>query len=359
MTWETKILELELTTKCNASCPQCSRNYYGGAVWHSLPLIELNLNWIREKFSAEFLSTLKQIRLVGTYGDPCLAKEFIPIVKWLKSCTQAQLFISTNGSLRTVNWWKELANSLSDQDRVVFGIDGLEDTNHLYRRGTNWKKIISNLSVFNQQGGKSIWQYIVFQHNQHQVEQAREFSKTLGCYGFAIKTTNRFINKKHEKIDQQPVLDKNEKIVYWLKLPTLPAYQNIGYEKYQDAVSTHGTYENYLKHTTISCEALKNKYLSVSAEGLVLPCSWLQDRLYGHEAESHPDRQKLFNLIDQTGGKEKINLNYTNIKDIINGNFFKSLQQSWTNENRLERCASMCGECNSFAGSYSNITKYI
>jgi MoaA/NifB/PqqE/SkfB family radical SAM enzyme len=354
-----KIIEVELTTKCNLACPQCSRNYYGGKTWPSLPLVELDLKWCKEKLSEDFLSNLSQIRLVGTYGDPCMAKDFIPIVKWLKTVTSAQLFISTNGSLRTVKWWKELAQILGDQDRVMFGIDGLEDTNHLYRRGSNWNKIIENLMSFNNNGGKSIWQYIVFEHNEHQVEQARALSTKLNCHGFAVKNTNRFVNKKHQLVDSHPVLNKKDQVVYWLKLPSSVRYQNQGYKNYQESITHYGSYENYLKQTKISCFALHNQQLVVSAEGLVLPCAWLQDRLYGYEVEDHTDRQKLLDLIDQAGGWESVNLNHTSLESILNGNLFKLIQESWTNNHRLERCANMCGEMNTFGSSYKEIVQHL
>ena len=51
-------IEFELTTRCNASCPQCIRNYYGGKTWHTLPIVDLGLDWIREKFTEKTLSEL-------------------------------------------------------------------------------------------------------------------------------------------------------------------------------------------------------------------------------------------------------------------------------------------------------------
>jgi MoaA/NifB/PqqE/SkfB family radical SAM enzyme len=321
-------------------------------------MTELTLCWLQEKFSQEFLSNFKQIRLKGTYGDPCIHQDLIPIVRWLKQVTQAEIVISTNGSLRTVKWWRELAQVLTDRDRVMFGIDGLEDTNHLYRRGTNFKKIINNLSAFNQAGGKSIWQFIVFQHNEHQIEQAEQLSKKIKCHGFAVKDTNRFVNKKHELIDEFPVVDKKDKIIYWLKLPKSLKYQNSGYDSYKQSVLKFKSYQNYLEVTEIKCAALADKLLVVSAEGTVLPCGWLSDRFYGYEAESHPDRKKLFDLINQAGGIETINLNHASIESIVDGNFFKLLKESWTNENRLDRCAAQCGADNKFE-TYNNIEKYV
>ena len=75
---------------------------------------------------------------------------------------------------------------------VHFGIDGLEDTNHLYRVNVKWKKVMENVKAFVENGGNAIWDYIVFRHNEHQVEQAREFSNKIGFKKFLVKKTGRF-----------------------------------------------------------------------------------------------------------------------------------------------------------------------
>ena len=183
----------------------------------------------------------------------------------------------------------------------MFGIDGLADTNHIYRKDTNFKKIVENLTAFNQAGGRSIWSFIAFQHNEHQVEEARLLSQQLGCFGFAVKTTTRFIDKQHNMIEKFPVMDRDKKIVYWLKPPTDPKYINPGYNSYEKSRNKYGNYENYLKNVDISCDARNKQYFHVSAEGYVLPCGWLVDRLYGYEAESHPDRKRMFDIIEQNG----------------------------------------------------------
>jgi MoaA/NifB/PqqE/SkfB family radical SAM enzyme len=352
-------VEIELTTRCNASCPQCSRNYFGGKVWPTLPIVDLKLSVLKEKLSKSFLSTLKQIDLIGTYGDPCIHKDLIAIVTWIHESTDAKIVISTNGSLRSTDWWHKLGSTLRSQDRVLFGIDGLEDTNHLYRKGTNFKKIIANMTAFNNAGGKSIWSYVVFQHNEHQIDKAKKLSEELHCYGFAVKPTNRFVNKQHNLIENFPVVNKNGKTIYWLQPPTNTAYINPGYKKYKGLNEGPGDYNNYLKNTQIDCFGVKIKYVVISAEGYVFPCGWLQDRLYGYEAESHPDRQRLLDLIEKSGGFDSINIRYKSVTEILAGDFFKSIKDSWTNEYRLDRCANQCGAHNLFGASYNNIKELL
>ena len=69
---------------------------------------------------------------------------------------------------------------------IVFGSDGLSDTNHIYGRNTQWKFIMDSARTFIDAGGQAIWDFIVFEHNQHQVEKARTLSATLGFSKFNI-----------------------------------------------------------------------------------------------------------------------------------------------------------------------------
>jgi MoaA/NifB/PqqE/SkfB family radical SAM enzyme len=337
-------IEFELTTKCNASCPQCVRNFYGSNVIDNLPLVDLDLNIIKEKISHATLANLIEIRICGTYGDPCVYTNLIDLIIYLKSKTDAQITINTNGSLRTVEWWKKLANVLSCDDRVIFGIDGLKDTNHLYRIGTNFDKIINNASAFIAGGGSAIWSYIVFKHNEHQVEEAKELSKTLGFDGFACKLTTRFIDKKHNLVDKTPVYSKTGSIVRYLEMPVNTKYLNSGYNNYETIIKEYRSYKDYLQKSEISCTAQHSNLVYISAEGYVLPCGWLADRFYGVEAENHHDKLKLSNLIDSNGGKSAIDLHHHTLEEIINNNVFQAIQKNWKENNRIERCANQCGK---------------
>lgn len=337
-------IELELTTRCNAACPQCSRNYYGGKTWPSLPITDLSLTWLKEHLPADALAGMKEIRLCGTYGDPCIHPKLIEIISWLHSVSDAQITIRTNGGMRSISWWKTLATILRPTDIVFFGIDGLKDTNHLYRIGTSWKKIMDNSQAFIASGGNAVWSYLVFEHNEHQVEEAEQLSISLGFKGFATKITSRFMDKTHKFIDKSPVVDNNNNIIRWLKPATQSQFQNQGYTAYDGIVEKHGTYNNYLQTVPISCMARHTGLVCISAEGYVLPCGWLLDRFYGYEAESHYDRARLFDLINSAGGLNSINLSHTKYNNIINGTVFTALAESWVNEYRLERCAHQCGE---------------
>ena len=61
-----------------------------------------------------------------------------------------------------------------------FSIDGLKNTNELYRRKLEWEKLMRNASAFIEAGGVAYWDMLVFKHNEHQIEEVRQLAKNMG-----------------------------------------------------------------------------------------------------------------------------------------------------------------------------------
>lgn len=340
---EIKTVEWEITNRCNASCPQCPRNNYGGRVVNSLKMQDVSLDKAKSILPLDQMTNLETVYFCGTYGDPAVNRELLDICKWLKQ-NNINVGIHTNGGIQNPQWWATLASILTKEDFVVFSIDGLEDTNHIYRIGVFWNKLISNVKSFIHAGGTAHWDFIVFKHNEHQVEEAEKIAYDLGFVKFNYKKTSRFINKKHEVVELWPVLDKKDNLLYNLELPTIEKYLNHQISLYQKLVDKFGSFENYTKNTCITCFHNSVKKIYIGADGYVFPCGWLHDRIYGIEAEAHSDHAKLFSLFELSGGKEKVNLNYNTLENIVNIDWFPVLEKSWKNSTRLSRCGTQCGE---------------
>ena len=70
--------------------------------------------------------------------------------------------------------------------KAWFGIDGLEDTNHIYRRGVKWERLQDNFREYIKAGGDADWQFIPFSWNKHQLDAARELATKEGFDKFTI-----------------------------------------------------------------------------------------------------------------------------------------------------------------------------
>ena len=189
-----KEIHIEPTSLCNAECPQCARNINGAGLNPNIKLGSLDLDFFQSSFDHDNIANIKKIFFCGNVGDPCATPDLLKICAYLKHIKKdITLGINTNGSLKTKEWFKELGNILRGTlDYVVFSIDGLEDTNHIYRRNTNWSKIMDNARSYISTGASAHWDMLVFDHNKHQVDLAQQLADEMGFTWFRSKITDRW-----------------------------------------------------------------------------------------------------------------------------------------------------------------------
>ena len=180
----TNPLEIELTTKCTLGCPACPRNspFVNKKEWD---VGHLNTNIIKS-FADD--SEDREYLFVGCYGDPIYHPDFIDIIRYYVNRNKI-LTIHTNGSFKKQKWWDELASlNWSRNQQFVFSVDGLEETNHIYRIRANWKSIMRGMKIMGSLPKYSRpyleWKYLVFPYNEHQVEEARQLSSNIGLDNF-------------------------------------------------------------------------------------------------------------------------------------------------------------------------------
>jgi MoaA/NifB/PqqE/SkfB family radical SAM enzyme len=345
---EIREVHLEITTRCNASCPQCPRNLSGGSVNPVLPMAELSLADVERIFPLELLSRLRKLYACGNYGDPMVASDTLAIFRHLRRANRnMELGMFTNGSGKNAEFWSELAKTVS---YIRFSIDGLEDTNHIYRRGTDWARIMASVRAFIAAGGRAEWDFIVFRHNEHQIEQARALAQQLGFRKFFVKRTSRFLSGG--KVGDRQVHDRNGGVAYRIEPPEDPALRNPAVI----ALSRVPRFADYQAEAEINCKASAHKRIYVSAEGMVFPCCWM-GALYppGRPAGS----TQIWDLIRRLpDGKASLDARTRSIRDIVGGPFFQELVPSgWEKrriaDGRLEPCVRACGALDTHTAQYS------
>jgi len=187
-----KILHFEPTSRCNAACPMCARNVNGeGCI---VSLADLDIRQFQLQIIKNINKKLEKIFFCGTVGDPCADISLLEKIKWVKDLHPGIVVgINTNGSIRNTNWWIDCANLLNGSlDYVVFSIDGLKDTNHIYRVGVQFDKVMQNAQAYIDSGGSAHWDMLVFDHNKHQIEKCKELAENMGFTWFRSKETDRW-----------------------------------------------------------------------------------------------------------------------------------------------------------------------
>lgn len=235
-----RVLHLEPTDVCQARCPACARET--DANFDARRHHHLRVDDLEALFDPAFVAKLDKLYMCGNYGDPAAGLHTMSIMRWARALNpNITLGMNTNGAVQSTFWWHELGRLMNrEQDYVVFSIDGLEDTNAVYRRGVNWQRLMSNIEAFVTAGGRAHWDMLVYRHNEHQVEACEARARELGFSWFRAKVSRR------------PLVDRLEAPVRWLQ-PT----------------QTSGA---------IQCFALRHKEIYVDAQARISPCCWLGSR---------------------------------------------------------------------------------
>ena len=351
--------QLGITTYCNASCPQCPRNILGDNVNPNLPLCHLDAGVLKKTFGTNIVKNLRQIFFCGSYGDPIVHPQFLDIVEDFRLKNHSlYIYIHTNGSAHTEDWWRSLAEIIGKNGRIDFNIDGLSDTNHLYRKNTNFEKIIQNASAFISMGGIAEWNYIVFKHNEHQLKQAEKLSRDIGFTKINFRKTGRFLQQDNlEEIDKWPVYNNNE-IAYYLEPTDIDAHKNRSVSNLSNLKKEHGEdLYDYFNTTPIKCDACVGKKVSITAEGLVLPCNFFEHNLYDlrFDDKSILPSSNKFHFNNQQNQVKKfindhnpklLNIHNCSLEEIFNNPFWNNLVDSWNknlDNGRIFECAFTCG----------------
>jgi MoaA/NifB/PqqE/SkfB family radical SAM enzyme len=343
--------QLEITSYCNAACPQCPRNNLGHGINPYMPLTHLHKDIIDQAFDEDLCQRLRQVFFCGSYGDPIMHPNFLEILRdFRRKNPTLWLYFHTNGGVHDSDYWKEIAVIMNGHGQIDFGIDGLDDTLHLYRRNVKYSKVISNAKSFIDAGGRAQWNFIVFRHNEHQVEQAKQIAKDMNFHHILIRKTGRFLNHSTlEELQTWPVFQQD----YVLEPPTNTNYRNQSMMFLPQLKHQYSNIQDYFDKTPIRCDALLGKKVAINAQGIVLPCNFFNHNLYdarfrdgslpGANSLSQSNGQNQVREFLESYGLDNLNITHHSLREIFNNAFWKDLVQSWTNRRRLFECAMTCG----------------
>lgn len=351
--------QVEITSYCNAACPQCPRNNCGIGINPNMPLVHLDRKSLNNTFTTDICQSIRQIFFCGSYGDPILHPEFLDILKDFREKNPTLwLYIHTNGGMHDTSYWSEIAKIFNGYGQIDFGIDGIGDTLSLYRKNVKYQKVIENARAFINAGGRAQWNFIVFRHNEHQINEVYQLSKEYGFFNTLIRKTGRFFNHATlEELNQWPVLRRDGTIDYYLEPPHQSEFRNQTMLFLPEFKKQYTNVKDYFNSTKIKCDALIGNKVAINAEGVVLPCNFFNHNLYD---QRFYNREKLLksNELSFVNNKNQVrefleryqldnfNINYHSLSEIFDIPFWGDLVNSWSNElstGRLFECAMTCG----------------
>jgi molybdenum cofactor biosynthesis enzyme MoaA len=334
-----RIVHVEASSRCNSQCPMCSRYTGHGFVQPDLVEGDLTAEVFYKLFTTKFTSQLEHVYFSGVYGDPCLNKLLPEFVNYLIDNGVKSVSIDTNGGYRSEDWWASMARS---NVLINFALDGTDnETLEKYRIGVKYDKVYANLRAYVAAGGNAQWNFIVFKHNEHQVETAKQLAKELGMK-FRLKVTQKFRGKKNFKV----MVEGNH--VFTLEPPEQDQYRhsNVGNVEHIPVAVFKFDLTNYLKlnENKITCKSLERNEVYLAANGMLAPCCYIGTHI--HDSPGSWQFKEQYNVDD-------FDLNRHSVDEVLNKQYNISSKWNDTIKNgNLITCLHTCG-------SQENTTLYV
>ena len=337
-------VHVELTTRCNARCPMCMRNYRGSDYNGGYPLCELQLDQFKRILTPEILASMMRpdppvggvtpwiqswrgVSFNGNLGDFGLATDAQDIVQYLME-HEVNVEINTNGSMRTPTWWARLAHA---RVRIGFALDGMADTHGLYRQDTDWHRVIENAQAFIQAGGIATWRFIPFDHNRHQESDCRRLAKELGFSQFENIYDGR---------DTGPVFHRDGTYSHYLGQDLGGA---VAPPERDNLLQNHITWFDHrvfkshkdTPRLNLLCTHLQNREIYLAADGSVYPCCYLG---FYPRTMTHAGNEQTREILGENNALEQ------GLERAMA--WFDRVQESWSRptvaEGRLYQCVNNC-----------------
>lgn len=334
-----KMLNVDINTSCNSACPGCARqidNLYKNV---NVPFnMHMKLD-VWKKIIDEIGHQLKQIVFCGNYGDAGATTELPAFIDYAASAnSNVHIIVISNMGINSTGFWTDVATIRPNNVLIQCSIDGLEDTNHIYRRFVKWNKVWENVNAVIDAGANAEWKFIEFQWNSHQIETARELSKTAGFKRFIV-TPNNDLRKSD---DFWNAYNNNRQVwndaTHWrdTHVPKLD-YRTLDPHK-----SRRKIIEQLTPIDSIDCYTKKESSIHVDWYGHVWPCCWYG----GIQYSPSPDYLSANSLYTPDLSTGWNNVSMHTLAEILDHRFFKSdLIDSLTTSPNI-CCYELCGKCN-------------
>lgn len=294
------ILGIEPGNICNLKCPLCPT----GAGEPGLKKGFMDFGLFKSIVD-EIGKGLVSINLYN-WGEPLLNKNLVEMIEYAKQ-TNGKVRITTSTNLNAED--KLLLKKLiaSGIDEIIVSCDGAcEDTYRKYRVGGDFRLVIENMEYLVKakneldKNTKIVWNFLVFKHNEHEIEKARQMAQQIGVdfrVGLMRTSMKDEILKPHK--------DAIEKDKEWI--PDNPLYS--AYDK-----------ERCLPKKNIRTCRKPWQEISVNWDGKVFACCAIYEEKY--------------NFGD---------INKGSLKEIWNNKMFCQARREISNRKR--KAQTICGIC--------------
>lgn len=189
-----KSLNIDIGFRCTLQCSECVRTKF---IKLNKPLLGKDLTISQFNKISNFFKGRK-IEFCGSWSDPIFNPDFLLMLEMCKE-KNIEAVVHTAASHKPESWYREAFAANADAT-WIFGIDGLPSESHKYRVNQDGEKLFNIMLLAKSLNIKTVWQYIVFEYNRHNIEKAKEIAKKEKINFLLINTTRNTTVNRNEKI---------------------------------------------------------------------------------------------------------------------------------------------------------------
>ena len=185
-------INLDITHRCTLQCQRCNRAIFA-ARGQKVPGEDMTM----ENFK-KVIDYFEEVYFCGQISDPIFHPQFIEFLKLLKG---RKTVVHTAASHKPEKWYKE-AFEANTGAYWTFGIDGLPKDSHKYRINQDGEKLFKMACMAAKMGLLVKWQYLIFNYNEKDIEEARKMAKDNNLI-LELQKSSRFW-------ENDPLMPKNK-----------------------------------------------------------------------------------------------------------------------------------------------------
>ena len=198
------LITFDSTDKCPLQCPYCQRQEEGD-------MIKMRIKQAKDIKLESFEKVVKHgnsFSFCGAISDPIYHPKFLETLQIIKTYPEKKFTIHTNGTRKKLNWWKQAFSLSGSNVKWYFGLDGTDqETANIYRVNTNFDEVLNVMKLGSSMGAQVFWQFIVFKHNEHQIDTLKKLAEENGI-NIRIQGSGRW--RKHD-IEKYNILPPSNK----------------------------------------------------------------------------------------------------------------------------------------------------
>jgi MoaA/NifB/PqqE/SkfB family radical SAM enzyme len=250
-----EVVELELGSFCNLSCPLCQRSWSDAQ-----HLIDKKKQRPVEEIIAQLeeFPSLRIITIAGIISEPTLHPGLFKLMEYIVS-RNVVFYLYTNGSTyNDPEYWKTMGALCNEKTLVYWTICGTtQELHEKYRVGSDLQQLLKNHEAFKSgmRYKNDVLQYIRFEYNYKDYEDnidtiRAKFSRESSIETTAFKERFNLVNPVPEDMTLRTPLKK--------KYNTIVKF---GKKRFQE------------KHKCkMDCPSLKTKFVAIDQNGKMFPC---------------------------------------------------------------------------------------